>query len=102
MSRTQRGVAGESYKPSGVRRGSVLKSEAPVSGELVALLRQFATRLVKENGGSDSARVREQLRIVNGTAKAILVEEFQKLRPEPTPATDSGERSHNADGSANA
>jgi len=42
-----------------------------------ALLRQFATRLVKEEGGSDSARVREQLRIVNDTAKAILVAQYQ-------------------------
>lgn len=51
--------------------------------ELVALLRQFAARLVKENGGSDSARVREQLRIVNDTAKAILVAECAKKKRLP-------------------
>lgn len=48
-----------------------------MNNELVALLREFAARLVTENGGSDSARVREQLRIVNDTAKAILVAQYR-------------------------
>lgn len=77
MSRTQRVVAGKSNKPFSIRRSSVLKSETAMTDDLVALLRQVAARTVAENGGSDSARVREQLRIVNATAKGILVAQHQ-------------------------
>lgn len=63
--------------------GSVLEYETATT-DLVAVLRQFAKRIVKEQG-SDSAHAREQLWIVNNTAKDILVAKFKKLFPEPQP-----------------